>query len=179
MGAMVLGEWSEAATVVLLFSIAQWLESRTMDRAREAIRALMDLTPAEARIRTGLLEVSVPVERVAVGSVMVIRPGEKIPVDGAVVEGSSVVDESMITGEPIPVEKRPGERVVGGTVNGTGAFVMRAERVGSETLLAQIVHMVAEAQRSRAPIQRLADQVSGWFVPLVMKYYDWQDRRSL
>ncbi len=109
-----------------------------------------------------------PLEVVQAGDRLRVRPGEKIPVDGVVLEGTSSVDESMITGEPIPVEKKPGDRVTGATVNGTGALVMRAERVGSETLLAQIVHMVSEAQRSRAPIQKLADVVAGYFVPVVV-----------
>ena len=113
-------------------------------------------------------EEDVPLDQVQVGDRLRVRPGEKVPVDGVVVEGSSFVDESMITGEPIPVEKKPGDRVIGGTVNGTGSFVMRAERVGSETMLAQIVRMVAEAQRSRAPIQRLADKVAAYFVPAVL-----------
>src|SRR4029079_8403482 len=110
----------------------------------------------------------VPLDEVGVGDRLRVRPGERVPVDGVVVEGSSSVDESMITGEPIPVEKQSGHRVVGATINGTGSFVMRAERVGSETLLAQIVQIVAEAQRSRAPIQRLADVVSSYFVPAVV-----------
>ena len=118
-------------------------------------------------------EEDVPLERVQVGDRLRVRPGEKIPVDGVVLEGTSSVDESMVTGEPIPVEKTQAASVTGGTVNGTGSFVMRAERVGSDTLLAQIVRMVGEAQRSRAPIQRLADVVAGYFVPAVVA-----DRRS-
>ena len=109
-----------------------------------------------------------PLERVQPGDVLRVRPGEKIPVDGVVVDGASAVDESMVTGEPIPAEKHPGDRVIGATVNGTGSLVIRAERVGAETLLAQIVRMVSEAQRSRAPIQRLADVVSAYFVPAVV-----------
>ena len=109
-----------------------------------------------------------PLEHVAVGDRLRVRPGERVPVDGVVLEGRSAVDEALVTGEPIPVEKEPGSRVTGGTVNGTGGFVMRADRVGADTLLAQIVRMVGEAQRSRAPIQRLADQVSAWFVPAVV-----------
>src|SRR5204862_5852483 len=134
-----------------------------------AIKALLNLAPPTARrIRPDGSEEDVPLEAVQVGDVLRVRPGERIPVDGVVVEGTSAVDESMVTGEPIPVEKTPGSRVTGGTVNGTGSFVMRAERVGADTFLAQIVRMVGEAQRSRAPIQRLADRVSSYFVPLVV-----------
>ena len=130
---------------------------------------MLELSPKTARlVRADGTEIDVPVEHVAVGDTLRVRPGERIPVDGAVIEGSSSVDESMMTGEAIPVEKAAGSRVTGGTVNGTGSFVMRAERVGSETLLAQIVRMVSEAQRSRAPVQRLADRVSSYFVPAVV-----------
>ncbi|TMA57293.1 MAG: copper-translocating P-type ATPase, partial [Deltaproteobacteria bacterium] len=131
--------------------------------------ALLSLAPKTARVlRDDGSEEDIPLDRVKPGDRLRVRPGEKVPVDGVVLEGTSSVDESMVTGEPIPVEKALGSRVTGGTVNGTGGFVMRAERVGSETLLAQIVRMVSEAQRSRAPIQRLADRVSSYFVPLVV-----------
>src|SRR5205085_8213020 len=113
-------------------------------------------------------EANVPLEAIMLGNRLRVRPGEKVPVDGVVLEGHSSVDESMITGEPLPVEKSSGDKVTGATVNTTGSFVMQAERVGSDTVLARIVHMVAEAQRSRAPIQKLADKVSGWFVPAVV-----------
>src|SRR5215472_10010183 len=113
-------------------------------------------------------EVDLPLDRVKPGDRLRVRPGEKVPVDGIIIEGSTSVDESMVTGEPIPVEKTNSSKVTGGTVNGTGSFIMRAERVGSDTLLAQIVRMVAEAQRSRAPIQKLADVVAGYFVPAVV-----------
>ena len=130
---------------------------------------MLGLAPKTARLlRDDGTEMDVPLERVQVGDRLRVRPGEKIPVDGIVLEGTTSVDESMITGEPIPVEKTKGSRVTGGTVNGTGSVVMRAERVGSDTLLAQIVRMVAEAQRSRAPIQKLADVVAGYFVPAVV-----------
>src|SRR5207248_1232257 len=164
------GLYFEAAAVItVLVLLGQVLELRARSQTSSAIRALLKLAPPTARrIRPDGAEEDVPLEAVQVGDRLRVRPGERVPVDGVVVEGTSAVDESMVTGEPIPVEKTPGSRVVGGTVNGTGSFVMRAERVGSETLLARIVQMVAEAQRSRAPIQRLADQVSAWFVPTVV-----------
>jgi Cu+-exporting ATPase len=145
------------------------LELRARGRTASAIRALLDLAPKTARrIRDDGAEEDVPLDAIHPGDRLRVRPGEKVPVDGVVLEGASAVDESMISGEPIPVEKRAGDRVAGATVNGTGSLVVRAERVGAETLLARIVAMVAEAQRSRAPIQRLADVVSGYFVPIVM-----------
>ncbi|MBI2487279.1 MAG: heavy metal translocating P-type ATPase [Deltaproteobacteria bacterium] len=160
----------EAATVIItLLLLGQVLELRARSQTSSAIRALLGLTPKTARIiRDDGTEEDISLDRVKPGDRLRVRPGEKIPVDGLVLEGRSSVDESMITGEPIPVEKTPGIRVTGGTVNGTGSFVMRAERVGSDTLLAQIVRMVSEAQRSRAPIQRLADVVSSYFVPAVV-----------
>src|SRR5205807_1413918 len=145
------------------------LELRARSQTSSAIRKLLGLAPKTARIvRSDGREEDIALENVQQGDQLRIRPGERVPVDGVVIEGRSAVDESMVSGEPIPVEKVPGSRVTGGTVNGTGSFVMRAERVGSETLLAQIVRMVSEAQRSRAPIQRLADQVSAYFVPAVV-----------
>ena len=158
-----------AAVIVTLVLLGQVLELRARIRTSSAIRALLGLAPKTARlIHPNGQEEDVPLERVVPGSRLRVRPGEKIPVDGVVGEGTSAVDESMVTGEPLPVEKAPGDRVTGGTVNGTGSFVMEAERVGAETLLAQIVRLVGEAQRSRAPIQRLADKVSSWFVPAVV-----------
>jgi len=158
-----------AAVVVTLVLLGQVLELRARSQTGTAIRELLGLAPKTAsRISENGQEQDIPLEHVSVGDRLRVRPGETVPVDGIVLEGSSAVDESMITGEPIPVEKQSGDRVVGATINGTGSFVMRAERVGSETLLAQIVQMVAEAQRSRAPIQRLADVVSGYFVPAVV-----------
>src|SRR6266850_1304567 len=146
-----------AATITVLVLLGQVLELRARSQTSSAIRALLDLAPKMARLITANgVEQDVPLEQVQPGDILRIRPGEKVPVDGEVVEGSSVVDESMITGESLPVEKGRGSKVIGGTVNGTGTLVIRAERVGSETLLAQIVRMVGEAQRSRAPIQRLA-----------------------
>ncbi|MGO4123624.1 heavy metal translocating P-type ATPase [Inquilinus sp. YAF38] len=158
-----------AAVITVLVLLGQVLELRARERTGGAIRALLDLAPKLARrVRDDGADEEVPLEHVHAGDRLRVRPGDKVPVDGAVEEGRSSVDESMITGEPIPVEKAPGDKVVGGTINGTGGFVLRAERVGSETVLARIVEMVGQAQRSRAPIQRLADRVSGWFVPLVV-----------
>src|SRR5215218_734590 len=157
-----------AAVIVALVLLGQVLELRARSQTGNAIRALLGLAPKTARRLVHGHEEDVPLDEVHPGDLLRVRPGEKVPVDGVVVEGSSSVDESMITGEPIPVEKHADDRVVGATVNGTGSFVMRAERVGSETLLAQIVQMVAEAQRSRAPIQKLADVVSSYFVPAVI-----------
>ena len=158
-----------AAVIVTLVLLGQVLELRARARTGAAIRALLGLAPKTARrLEPGGREADVPLEQVAVGDRLRIRPGEKVPVDGVVLDGTSAVDESMLTGEPIPVEKTPGERVIGASVNQTGSLVIRAERVGAETLLAQIVRMVAEAQRSRAPIQRLADRVAAWFVPAVI-----------
>ena len=157
-----------AAVIVTLVLLGQVLELRARSRTGAAIKALLGLAPKTARrIRDGSEE-DVPMERIKAGDHLRVRPGEKVPVDGTVTEGSSAVDESMITGEPIPVSKQPGDRVIGATVNGTGTLILRAEKVGAETLLAQIVHMVAEAQRSRAPIQKLADVVAGYFVQTVV-----------
>ena len=158
-----------AAVIVTLVLLGQVLELRARSRTGAAIRALLGLAPKTARrLREDGNEEDVPLEDVRKGDRLRIRPGEKVPVDGTVEEGSSAVDESMITGEPIPVEKKSGARLIGATVNGNGSLVMRAERVGAETVLAQIVQMVAAAQRSRAPIQKLADQVASWFVPTVV-----------
>src|SRR5579875_2107300 len=167
--AVVPNYFEAAAVITALVLLGQVLELRARSQTGNAIKALLGLAPRFARIiRDTGLEEDIPIERIAPGDRLRVRPGEKIPVDGVVIDGSSSVDESMITGEPIPVEKRTGDRVIGATVNGTGALVIRAERVGAETLLAQIVRMVANAQRSRAPIQRLADAVSAWFVPAVI-----------
>jgi Cu+-exporting ATPase len=158
-----------AAAITTLVLLGQVLELRARNRTSSAIRALLNLSPKFARlVRADGTEIDVPVEHLQPGDSLRVRPGERVPVDGAVLEGSSSVDESLMTGEPIPVEKAEGSRVTGGTVNGTGTFVMRAERVGSETLLAQIVRMVSEAQRSRAPVQKLADRVAGYFVPAIV-----------
>jgi len=158
-----------AAVIVTLVLLGQVLELKARSQTGAAIKSLLGLAPKTARlVREDGSEVDVPLESAHVGARLRVRPGEKVPVDGVVVEGSSSVDESMITGEPIPVEKKIGDRVTGATVNGTGTLVMKAERVGSDTLLAQIVRMVSEAQRSRAPIQKLADKLAGYFVPVVV-----------
>ena len=158
-----------AAVIVVLVLLGQVLELRARSQTSSAIRNLLGLAPKTARrIEGDGTERDVPLSEVHVGERLRVRPGERVPVDGAVLEGRTTIDESMVTGEPIPVEKEPGTQVTGGTVNGTGTFVMKAERVGADTLLAQIVRMVSEAQRSRAPIQRLADTVSGYFVPAVI-----------
>jgi Cu+-exporting ATPase len=158
-----------AAIITALVLLGQVIELRARSQTSSAIKALLGLTPKTARrLRDDGGEEDVSLDEVRPGDRLRVRPGERVPVDGLVLEGASAVDESMVTGEPIPVEKAPGSRVTGGTVNGSGGFVMRAERVGSDTLLAQIVRMVSEAQRSRAPIQRLADTVSAYFVPAVV-----------
>jgi Cu+-exporting ATPase len=158
-----------AAAITTLVLLGRVLELRARSRTSSAIKALLTLSPKTARlVRADGTEIDVPVEHIAPGDVLRVRPGEKIPVDGPVVDGASSVDESLVTGEPIPVEKSSGSRVTGGTINGTGTLLMRAERVGSETVLAQIVRMVSEAQRSRAPVQKLADRVAGYFVPAVV-----------
>ena len=157
-----------AAVIVVLVLLGQVLELRARSRTGSAIKALLNLAPPTARkVETGG-DRQIPLDQVLLGDRLRVVPGDKVPVDGVVLEGNSNVDESMITGEPIPVEKRIGDKVSAGTVNGTGGFVMRAERIGSDTLLGQIVNMVAEAQRSRAPIQGLADKVAGFFVPAVL-----------
>jgi Cu+-exporting ATPase len=158
-----------AAVIVTLVLLGQVLELRARDRTSGAMKALLKLAPKIAhRIDESGNETDVPLEDVAVGDRLRVRPGENIPVDGQVLDGASHVDESMVTGEPVPVRKAEEDRLTGGTTNGSGSLVMRAERVGGDTLLSQIVHMVAQAQRSRAPVQRLVDQVAGWFVPAVV-----------
>jgi len=158
-----------AAVITVLVLLGQVLELRAREKTSGAIRALLDLAPKTAvRVRPDGTDETVPLESVLVGELLRVRPGEKVPVDGEVTEGNATVDESMVTGEPVPVAKAPGSKVTAGTMNQTGGFVMRAEKVGSDTLLSQIVQMVAAAQRSRAPIQRVADQVAGWFVPVVI-----------
>ncbi len=167
---VVVGVYFEAAAVIVtLVLLGQVLELRARDSTSGALKALLGLAPKTARVVRGDgSEEDISLENVEAGMHLRVRPGEKVPVDGVLVGGASSVDESMVTGEPIPVTKGEGDPVTGGTINGTGGFVMRAERVGADTLLSQIVRMVSEAQRSRAPIQRLADVVASWFVPIVI-----------
>ena len=156
-----------AAAIVALVLLGEWLELRARGRTSAAIRQLLGLAPKTARrVNEDGSEQDVPLAHVHVGERLRVRPGEKIPVDGRVVEGRSSVDESMLTGEPMPVDKAPGDRVVGATINQTGTLIVRAERVGADSMLSQIVALVAQAQRSRAPLQRLADRVAKWFVPV-------------
>jgi Cu+-exporting ATPase len=157
-----------AAVITALVILGQWLEARARSQTGQAVQALLGLAAKTAHRVVDGREEDVSLDGVRLGDVLRVRPGEKIPVDGLLMEGGSAVDESMITGEPVPVAKVVGDRVVGATINQTGSFLMKAEKVGSDTLLSQIVQMVAEAQRTRAPIQRMADQVSGWFVPVVV-----------
>ncbi|MGB8408638.1 MAG: HAD-IC family P-type ATPase, partial [Gallionella sp.] len=158
-----------AAVIMALVLLGQVMELRARSQTSAAIKLLLGLAPKTARIvRANGNEEDIPLEQVQPGDVLRVRPGEKVPVDGVVLEGTSALDESMVTGESIPVEKTKEARLIGATVNGTGSLLMRAERVGADTLLAQIVHMVSEAQRSRAPIQRLADVTAGYFVPAVV-----------
>jgi len=158
-----------AAVIIALVLLGQVMELRARSQTNAAIKLLLGLAPNSARIVRGDgTEEDIPLEQVQPGDLLRVRPGEKIPVDGVVTDGSSAVDESMVSGEPIPVEKISGEKLIGATLNGTGSLLMRAQKVGSDTLLSQIVRMVSEAQRSRAPIQKLADVVAGYFVPAVV-----------
>src|SRR5881227_2470233 len=157
-----------AAVITTLILLGQLVEAKARSRTGQAIKALLGLAAKTAhRVRDGQEE-EIAVDKIRKGDVLRVRPGEKVPIDGEIVDGKSNIDESMITGEPMPVSKQAGEKVIGATVNQTGSFLMRADRIGSETVLAQIVQMVADAQRSRAPIQKLADTVSGYFVPAVI-----------
>ena len=169
-GGMELDVYFEAAAVITtLVLLGQVLELRARAQTNDAMRALLDLAPKMARIiRADDIEQDISISDIQHGDLLRVRPGEKVPVDGVVVEGQSSVDQSMLTGESLPVEKNPGDKVTGATLNGTGGFTMRAERVGNETMLARIVEMVAKSQRTRAPIQRMADTVSGYFVPTVI-----------
>jgi len=167
-GAVILGEWSEAATVVFLFAVAQALESRTLDRARTAIRALMDLTPTDALVRDAGGERRVDVEQIAPGAVIVVRPGEKIPLDGEVIAGESAVNQAPVTGESLPIDKTPGDAVFAGTINGRGAIDVRVTRVRRDTTLARIIHLVERAQAQRAPAQLLVERFARIYTPAVI-----------
>src|SRR3546814_142192 len=165
--------YEAVGVIITLILLGRLLEARAKAGTGEAIRKLIGLQARTARVVRDGTEVQIPVEDVAVGDVVVVRPGEKIPVDGEIVDGRSAVDESMVTGEPIPVTKQAGDTVIGATINQTGALRFRATQVGRDTMLAQIIRMVAWAQASKAPIQRLADLVSSWFVPAVMVIATW------
>ena len=167
-GAVLLGQWSEAATVVFLFALAQALEARTLDRARSAIRALMDLTPSEALVRDAAGERRVDVEQIVPGTTIVVRPGEKIPLDGEVVAGQSAVNQAPVTGESLPVDKLPGDEVFAGTINGRGALDIRVTRFRRDTTLARIIHLVERAQAQRAPAQALVERFARVYTPAVM-----------
>ena len=166
-GALAIGEWAEAASVVFLFAVSQWLEARTLQRARHAIRALLDLAPREAVVRRGGHDARVPVEAVALGETVLVRPGDRVPIDGIVIDGRSEVDESSLTGESLPVEKAIDAEVFAGTVNGHGALDVRVTRVGPDTRMARITHLVEEAQSRRAPLQAFVERFGRWYTPLV------------
>jgi Cd2+/Zn2+-exporting ATPase len=167
-GALAIGEWAEAATVVCLFAVSQWLEVRTMERARQAIRAVMTLAPSEARVKHGRHEQLVPVDQVALGAVVVVRPGEKIPLDGLIEAGQSDVNQAPITGESLPIERGPGDEVYAGTINGRGALDIGVTRAVRDTTLARIVHLVETAQAQRAPAQQFIDRFARWYTPAVV-----------
>src|SRR5262245_19767912 len=167
-GAMALRQFGEAASVIFLFAVAESLEALTLDRARTAIRALMDLAPAEAQVRDAAGERRVPVDSVAVGAVIIVRPGEKIPLDGEVVAGQSEVNQAPITGESLPIEKTEGDDVFAGTINGRGALEIRVTRIRRDTTLARIIHLVERAQAQRAPAQRLVERFARVYIPAVI-----------
>ena len=167
-GALALGEWFEAASVVFLFAVAQWLEVRTMERARQAIRALIDLSPREATVRRGAGEQIVPVAEIRAGEEVVLRPGDKVPLDGIVTRGHSDVNEAPLTGESLPQEKEAGDEVYAGTILGRGALELRVTRVVRDTRLARIIHLVETAQASRAPVQSFVDRFARWYTPAVI-----------
>ena len=160
--------YETAAVVITLILLGQWFENRAKGQTSEAIRQLIGLQAKDARVIRNDKEIDVPIEEVQIDDIILVRPGEKIPVDGEIISGSSTIDEAMVTGESVPVQKQPGDEVIGATINKTGSFKFRATRVGLDTVLAQIVQLVQDAQGSKAPIQRLADKVTGWFVPAVI-----------
>ncbi|MGF1541113.1 MAG: heavy metal translocating P-type ATPase [Pleurocapsa sp.] len=160
--------YETAAVIITMILLGQWFENRAKGQTSEAIRQLMGLQAKDARVIRNGREIDVPINEVQIGDIILVRPGEKIPVDGEIIRGSSTIDEAMVTGESIPVQKQPGDEVIGATINKTGSFQFRATRVGRDTVLAQIVKLVQDAQGSKAPIQRLADKVTGWFAPIVI-----------
>ncbi len=160
--------FDSAAIIIGLILFGRWLEARAKGQAAGAVKALLQLRPDTARVLREGGEREIPVDQVVVGDLVRVRPGDRVPVDGVLIDGASAVDESMLTGESLPVEKRVGDRAIGATINASGSFVMRAERIGRDTTLAQIVTLVERAQGSKAPIQRVADRVTGWFVPAVI-----------
>jgi Cd2+/Zn2+-exporting ATPase len=167
-GALVLGEWLEAATVVFLFAVAQWLELRTMERARQAIRALLDLSPQDAIVRRHGVESRLPIDSIRIGDEILVRPGDKVPLDGVVAAGQSDVNEAPLTGESLPVDKAPGDTIYAGTINGHGALDVRVTRLVRDTRLARIIHLVETAQASRAPVQAFVDRFARVYTPVVL-----------
>ena len=167
-GAMLLRQWFEGASVVFLFALAQWLEARTLERARQAIRALVELSPREAIVRRDGVEVREAVETIPVGAEIVIRPGDKVPLDGRVLAGHGDVNEAPITGESLPVDKGPGDEVYAGTINGRGSLDLEVIRVGRDTRLARIIHLVEAAQARRAPVQSFVDRFARVYTPVVI-----------
>ena len=167
-GALVLGEWLEAASVVFLFAVAQWLEVRTLERARQAIRALMDLSPREAIVRRGGVQHQVAVDDIRVGDEMMVRPGDKVPLDGVIISGMSDVNEAPLTGESLPADKKPGDEVFAGTINGHGALDVSVTRVVRDTRLARVIHLIETAQASRAPVQSFVDRFARVYTPAVL-----------
>jgi Cd2+/Zn2+-exporting ATPase len=168
LGALAIGEWLEAASVVFLFAVAQWLEARTLERARQAIHELMDLAPRQALVRRDGVERIVPVEALQVGDHMIVRPGDKVPLDGVVETGQSDVNEAPLTGESLPVDKAPGDEVFAGTINGRGALVVRVTRLVQDTRVAKVTHLVETAQASRAPVQSFVDRFARVYTPAVL-----------
>jgi Zn2+/Cd2+-exporting ATPase len=167
-GALALGEWFEASSVVFLFALAQWLEARTLERARQAIRALVDLTPREALVKRDGAEQRVPIEAIAVGDVVIVRPGDKVPLDGTIVAGHSDVNEAPMTGESLPVDKGPGAAAYAGTINGRGSLELEVTHIGPDTRLARIIHLVEAAQSRRAPVQSFVDRFARIYTPAVI-----------
>jgi Cd2+/Zn2+-exporting ATPase len=167
-GALALGEWLEASSVVFLFALAQWLEARTLERARQAIRALIDLTPREAIVKRGGREQRLSIESIAVGDIVIIRPGDKVPLDGTILIGHSDVNEAPMTGESLPVDKGPGDEAYAGTINGRGSLELEVTRIGPDTRLARIIHLVEAAQSRRAPVQSFVDRFARIYTPAVI-----------